>query len=87
MVNKRYKDAMLKSYDASTGMVTFEEYDQGRYSSFAKAMGFFCIYDKVQIKGYKNIITNMQKKSNVLIQKVIFNGVLNGSLNKGEQYE
>lgn len=59
MVNKHYKDAMLKSYDASTGMVIFEEYDQGRYSSFAKAIGFFCIYDKVQIKGYKNIITNM----------------------------
>ena len=52
MVNKHYKDAMLKSYDPSTGMITFEEYDQGRYSSFAKAMGFFCIYDKVKIKGY-----------------------------------
>ena len=48
MVNKHYKDAMLKSYDPSTGMITFEEYDQGRYSSFAKAMGFFCIYDKVK---------------------------------------
>ena len=67
MVNKHYKDAMLKSYDPSNGMITFEEYDQGRYSSFVKAMGFFCIYDKVQIKGYKNIITNIQKKSNVLI--------------------
>lgn len=52
MVNKRYKDTMLKSYDPNNGMVTFEEYDQGRYSSFAKAIGCFYIYDKVQIKGY-----------------------------------
>lgn len=52
MLNKHYKDAMLKSYDPSTGMVTFEEYEQGRYSSFINSMGCFCIYDKVQIKGY-----------------------------------
>lgn len=52
MLNKHYKDAILKSYDPSTGMVTFEEYEQGRYSSFINAMGCFCIYDKAQIKGY-----------------------------------
>lgn len=52
MVNKHYKDTMLKSYDPNNGMVTFEEYEQGRYSSFAKAIGCFYIYDKVQIKGY-----------------------------------
>lgn len=52
MLSRYYKDAMLKSYDPSTGMVTFEEYDQGRYNSFTKAMGFFCIYDKVRINGY-----------------------------------
>ena len=52
MVNKHYKDTMLKSYDPNNGMVTFEEYEQGRYGSFGKAIGCFYIYDKVQIKGY-----------------------------------
>ena len=51
-LNKLYDDAMLKSYDSKNGMITFEEYDWGRYSSFTKAIGCFCIYDKVRINGY-----------------------------------
>ncbi|MCC3868208.1 hypothetical protein [Terrisporobacter mayombei] len=68
MLNKHYKDAMLKSYDLSNGMVTFEEYDQGRYNSFTKAMGFFCIYDKVQIKGY-NVYNQYSANTNSSTRK------------------
>ena len=51
-LNKHYIDATIKSYDPNSGMITFEEYELGRYSSFAKAIGCFCCYDKVKINGY-----------------------------------
>lgn len=68
MVNKHYKDTMLKSYDPNNGMVTFEEYEQGRYSSFAKAIGCFYIYDKVQIKGY-NVYNQYSANTNSSTRK------------------
>lgn len=52
MVSKTYKDAEIKTYDPKTGMITFQEYDRGRYESFTNAIGCFGIYDKVKIKGY-----------------------------------
>ncbi|WP_455537795.1 hypothetical protein [Terrisporobacter sp.] len=52
ILNKHYLDALLENYDSKTGMITFQELDRGRYNSFTKAIGFFCIHDKVKIKGY-----------------------------------
>lgn len=68
MLNRYYKDAMLKSYDSNTGMVTLEECDQGRYNSFMKAMGGFCIYDKVKINGY-NAYNQYSANTNSLTRK------------------
>ena len=50
---KSYDDAILNSYDSKSGMITFKEYDRGRYESFSKAIGCFCCYSKVRIDGYK----------------------------------
>ena len=33
-------------------MITFEEYDNGRYNAFSKAIGCFCCYGKVRLNGY-----------------------------------
>ena len=52
-LDKSYYDATLKSYDPNNGMITMEEYELGRYSSFEKAIQCFCIYDKVRVNGYK----------------------------------
>ncbi|WP_455537800.1 hypothetical protein [Terrisporobacter sp.] len=51
-LDKSYFDATLKSYDSSNGMITLEEYDAGRYTEFVKAIGCFCIYDKVKVNVY-----------------------------------
>ena len=51
-VNKSYYDVTLKSYNPANGMITFEEYEAGRYNNFAKAIGCFCIYDNVKVNGY-----------------------------------
>ena len=50
---KSYDDAILNSYDSKSGMITFKEYDRGRYESFSKAIGCFCCYSKVRIDGCK----------------------------------
>lgn len=52
-VDKSYNDVTLKGYDPNSGMITFEEYERGRYSSFQKAIQCFAIYDKVKVNGYK----------------------------------
>ena len=51
-VNKLYNDAILKNYNPNNGMITFEEYDNGRYNAFSKAIGCFCCYGKVRLNGY-----------------------------------
>lgn len=51
-VEKSYYDVTLKSYNPDNGMVTFEEYEAGRYNSFEKAIGCFCVYDNVKVNGY-----------------------------------
>lgn len=52
-VDQTYKDAKLKSYNPNTGIVTLEEFEYGRFSSFKKAIGCFGIYDKVRVDKYK----------------------------------
>ena len=51
-VNKDYYDAMIHSYNPNTGMITFTEYDYGRYKSFSKAIGGFGCYSQVKVNGY-----------------------------------
>lgn len=51
-LNRHYYDAIISSYKPSSGMITFEEYDCGRYHKFADAIGCFSCYDKVRINGY-----------------------------------
>ena len=38
---------------SKNGIVTFTEYDCGRYNKFAKAIGDFGCYSKVKVNGYK----------------------------------
>lgn len=51
-LNRHYYDATISSYQPSNGMITFEEYDYGRYCKFSNAIGCFTCYDKVRINGY-----------------------------------
>lgn len=51
-VYKDYYDAMIHSYNPKTGIVTFQEYDSGRYKNFSKAIGGFGCYSQVKVKGY-----------------------------------
>ena len=51
--NCSYNDAQLSSYTSKNGIVTFTEYDCGRYNKFAKAIGDFGCYSKVKVNGYK----------------------------------
>ena len=50
-VNRLYEDAIIRSYNKN-GIITFEEYDYGRYKEFAKAIGCFCCLGKVRVDGY-----------------------------------
>ena len=52
-LNVSYNDAQLSSYTSKNGIVTFTEYDCGRYNKFAKAIGDFGCYSKVKVNGYK----------------------------------
>ena len=68
MVHKNYEDAILRSYDPKTGMVTFEEYDFGRYKSFSKAIGAFGVFSKVRVNGY-NIYNQDTANTNDITKK------------------